>query len=84
MRPVYVLGVHAHPWGKHPDKPQLQLALEALTGALGDAGLGWRDLGGLVAASSRFEGGLGSQPTGFDANPWGAWMLAQLLAQGPA
>lgn len=59
MRPVYVLGVHAHPWGKHPDKPQLQLALEALTGALGDAGLGWRALGGLVAASSRFEGGLG-------------------------
>ncbi len=59
MRPVYVLGVGAHPWGKWPDKPQLQLALEALTAALGDAGLGWRDLQGLVAASSRFEGGMG-------------------------
>jgi acetyl-CoA acetyltransferase len=59
MRPVYVLGVGAHPWGKFPDKPQLQLAIEALTAALVDARLGWRDLQGLVAASSRFEGGMG-------------------------
>ena len=59
MRPVYVLGAGAHPWGKWPDKPQLQLALDAMDAALGDAGLGWLDLGGLVAASSRFEGGMG-------------------------
>ena len=59
MRPVYVLGVGAHPWGKWPDRPQLRLAIDALSEALGDAGLGWRDLRGLVAASSRFEGGLG-------------------------
>lgn len=59
MRPVYVLGVGAHPWGKFPDKPQLQLAIAALGAALSDAGRAWKDLGGLVAASSRFEGGLG-------------------------
>lgn len=59
MRPVYVLGVGAHRWGKFPDKPQLQLAIEALTAAIADAGVGWRDLQGLVAASSRFEGGMG-------------------------
>jgi acetyl-CoA acetyltransferase len=59
MKPVYVLGVGAHPWGKFPQKPQLQLAIEALTSALGDAGLGLSDLQGLVAASSRFEGGMG-------------------------
>jgi acetyl-CoA acetyltransferase len=59
VRPVYVLGVGAHPWGKFPDVPQVQLAAHALGAALADAGLGWRDLGGLVAASSRFEGGLG-------------------------
>jgi acetyl-CoA acetyltransferase len=59
MRPVYVLGVGAHPWGKFPEKPQLRLAIEALTAALGDAGVGWRELQGLVAASSRFEGGMG-------------------------
>lgn len=56
---VYVLGAGAHPWGKWPDKPQLQLALEAIDLALADAGLGWPDVQGLVAASSRFEGGLG-------------------------
>lgn len=59
MRPVYVLGVAAHPWGKFPDKPQLQLAIDALSGALRDARLKFGDLQGLVAASSRFEGGLG-------------------------
>lgn len=58
-RDVYVLGVGAHPWGKWPDKPQLQLAIEALSAALKDADIGWRDLRGLVAASSRFEGGMG-------------------------
>jgi acetyl-CoA acetyltransferase len=59
MRAVYVLGVGAHPWGKFPDKPQRQLAAEALAAALKDAGRDWRDLRGLVAASSRFEGGMG-------------------------
>ena len=39
MRPVYVLGVGAHPWGKFPDKPQLQLAIDALSNALRDARL---------------------------------------------
>ncbi len=56
---VYVIGVGAHPWGKWPDKPQLQLALEATGAALADAGIAWRDVQALVAASSRFEGGMG-------------------------
>jgi acetyl-CoA acetyltransferase len=59
MRPVYVLGVGAHPWGKFADKPQLQLALDAMGLALADAGLHWDQLQALVAASSRFEGGMG-------------------------
>ena len=59
MRPVYVLGVAAHPWGKWAEKTQLQLAVETLGGAVADAGLRWRDVQGLVAASSRFEGGMG-------------------------
>lgn len=58
-RPVFVLGAGAHPWGKWPDKPQLQLALEALQAALADAALSWRDVQALIAASSRFEGGMG-------------------------
>jgi acetyl-CoA acetyltransferase len=59
MTRVYVLGVGALAWGKYPQKPQVQLAVEALTAALRDADLKFGDLGGLVAASSRFEGGLG-------------------------
>ena len=59
MRPVYVLGVGAHPWGKFPNKPQLQLALDAMGLALKDANLEWNDLQALVSASSRFEGGMG-------------------------
>lgn len=58
-RSVYVLGAGAHPWGKWPDKPQVQLAVEALQTALDDAGLGWSQVQGLIAASSRFEGGMG-------------------------
>lgn len=59
MRPVYVLGVGAHPWGKWPNTPQVGLAIHAVKAALGEASLDWRDLEGLVAASSRFEGGMG-------------------------
>ena len=59
MRAVYVIGVGAHPWGKFPDKPQLQFALHALGAAVKDADAKWGDLQGLVAASSRFEGGMG-------------------------
>ena len=32
------LGAGAHPWGKWPDKPQLELALHAVNAALADAG----------------------------------------------
>jgi acetyl-CoA acetyltransferase len=56
---VYVVGAGAHPWGKWPETSQLQLALTATGAALADAGIGWRDVQGLVAASSRFEGGMG-------------------------
>jgi hypothetical protein len=35
--------------------------------------------GRLFVSSLRFAGGLGHQPQGFDANPWGAWLLASLL-----
>jgi len=54
-----VLGVAAHPWGKFGQKSQLQLAVETLAAAMADAGIGWRKLQGLIAASSRFSGGMG-------------------------
>lgn len=58
-RPVYVLGAGAHPWGKFPDTPQVALANFAIAEALADAGRTLRDVEGMVAASSRFEGGMG-------------------------
>lgn len=58
-RRVFVLGAGAHQWGKWQEKSQLQLAIEAMQAALADASLSWREVQGLVAASSRFEGGLG-------------------------
>lgn len=58
-RAVFVLGAGAHPWGKWPEKPQVGLALDALHAALSDASMSWGDVQGLVAASSRFEGGMG-------------------------
>ncbi len=58
-RTVHVIGAGAHPWGKWPEKSQLQLAIHAMREALDDAGLEWPDLQALVAASSRFEGGMG-------------------------
>ncbi|MEP7357780.1 MAG: hypothetical protein ABI847_11105, partial [Anaerolineales bacterium] len=35
--------------------------------------------GRLWVSTLRFAGGLGRQPAGFGANPWGAWLLACLL-----
>lgn len=58
-RPVYIVGAGAHPWGKWPDTSQLHLALHATGAALADASLGWGEVQALVAASSRFEGGMG-------------------------
>jgi acetyl-CoA acetyltransferase len=59
MKPVLVLGAGAIPWGKRPDSSQLAMAIEAISAAFADAGLDWGEVQGLVAASSRFEGGMG-------------------------
>ncbi|EED34113.1 putative nonspeCific lipid-transfer protein [Luminiphilus syltensis NOR5-1B] len=56
---VYVAGAGAIPWGKRPETTQLAMAIEALNAAFLDAGIGWEGIEGLVAASSRFEGGMG-------------------------
>jgi acetyl-CoA acetyltransferase len=48
-----------HPWGKFADKSVTQLCREAVEAALADAGLAWRDVQAVSAASSRFSGGKG-------------------------
>ena len=42
---VWILGIHMTKFGKHPDKDLVDLASEAVRGALGDAGVTMKDIG---------------------------------------
>ena len=59
MGEVYLLGAGAHQWGKFPDSNQVTLARHAIGEAFADCGRSWKDVDAVVAASSRFEGGMG-------------------------
>jgi len=59
MRDVAVLGVGMHPWGKFADASVTGLCRHATRAALRDAGVAWRDVQAVSAASSRFSGGKG-------------------------
>ena len=59
MREVAAVGLGMHPWGKFPDKPLTQMCREAVEAALKDAGVAWREIEAVAAASSRFSGGKG-------------------------
>ncbi len=59
MRDVAVLGVGMHAFGKFADKSVTELCRTAVTAALADAGIQWRDIDAVAAASSRFSGGKG-------------------------
>lgn len=59
MREVAVLGVGMHPWGKFEDRSVTQLCRHAVSAALADAGVAWREVQAVAAASSRFSGGKG-------------------------
>jgi len=59
MRDVAVIGLGMHPWGKFKDKSVNDLAHVAVDAALKDAGVNWREIEAVAAASSRFSGGRG-------------------------
>lgn len=64
MREVAVLGVGLHRFGKTGDdivgtKSVTELCRVAVERALADAGVSWRDIQAVSAASSRFSGGKG-------------------------
>ncbi len=59
MRDVAVIGVGMHPWGKFADLSVNDLCRVAVSDALADAGISWRDVEAVAAASSRFSGGKG-------------------------
>ncbi len=59
MRDVAVVGVGMHQWGKFADRSVTDLCRVAVDAALADAGVAWRDVDAVAAASSRFSGGKG-------------------------
>jgi acetyl-CoA acetyltransferase len=58
---VWILGIHMTKFGKHPDKDSVDLAAEAATGALADAGKSMKDMGILAAGNLLGGGGMGQQ-----------------------
>ena len=44
MYDVAIIGVGLHPFGRFGDKPAMEMAADAIQVALGDAGIGWRDI----------------------------------------
>ncbi|MBW2292121.1 MAG: transporter [Deltaproteobacteria bacterium] len=59
MRDVAILGQGLHPWGKFADRSVTQMCRTAVEAALADAGMKWRQIEAVAAASSRFSGGKG-------------------------
>jgi acetyl-CoA acetyltransferase len=59
MRDVAVIGLGMHPWGKFKEKSVNELARVAVEAALKDAGVQWKEIEAVTAASSRFSGGRG-------------------------
>ncbi len=48
---AWILGIHMTKFGKHPDKDTVDLASEAVLGALGDAGVTMKDIGVIGAGN---------------------------------
>ncbi len=59
MEEVAILGVGLHPWGKFPEKPWVQMAVEAASEALSDAGFEWTDVEAVVSGSQLWGGRKG-------------------------
>jgi len=59
---LWVLGIHMTKFGKHPDKDMVDLASEAVLGALADGGVAMTDMGVIAAGSlMAASAGIGQQ-----------------------
>src|SRR5664280_3262966 len=59
---VWILGIHMSKFGKHPDLDVVELAAEAAMGALGDGGVGIKDMGVMAAGCLMMaSAGIGQQ-----------------------
>jgi acetyl-CoA acyltransferase len=56
---LWILGIHMTKFGKHPDKDTVDLAAEAVTGALADGGVTMKDIGVIGAGNLMGGGGIG-------------------------
>ena len=59
MRDVAAIGLGLHAWGKFKDVGVTDLCRVAVEAALKDAGVSWKEIQAVSAASSRFSGGKG-------------------------
>ena len=59
MKDVAILGVGLHAWGKFPQKPWTQMAMEAANEALKDAGVEWTDIQTVISGSQLWGGRKG-------------------------
>lgn len=71
MRQIAVLGVGLHPWGKFPEKPWTQMAVETVREALQDAGVEWTDIQTIVAGSQMWGGRKGTYAGNYFAEVMG-------------
>ena len=55
MREVAVLGVGMHAFGKFPEKSVTELCRDAVTAAIADAGINWRDIEAVSAYVSNMR-----------------------------
>src|SRR5579863_3575039 len=59
---LWILGIHMTKFGKHPDKDMVDLASEAVLGALADGGVSMPDMGVIAAGSlMAASAGMGQQ-----------------------
>ena len=59
---LWILGIHMTKFGKHPEQDLVDLASEAVTGALADGGVGMADMGVIGAGSlMQANAGMGQQ-----------------------
>ena len=58
---IWILGIHMTKFGKHPDKDTVDLAAEAVQGALTDGGVTMKDIGIIGAGNLMGGGGFGQQ-----------------------
>jgi acetyl-CoA acetyltransferase len=58
---IWILGIYMTKFGKHPDKDTVDLASEAVMGALADGGVTMKDVGVLAAGNLMGSGSIGQQ-----------------------